>query len=317
MNLSELTRASGALAGEAARPAQMNARSTAQFVVGSMLLGTIGVFVNEARADPITATWFRCAFGLLGLTAWLVIRKDLTSLRLAGSDGALVLGAAVLMVLAWTLFFAAIQRTSAGLASVLFHVQPLWMLLLSAWLLHERVARKRVLGVLLAMAGLVLATGVLEGIGSHQAAPAIESESGYWVGVGFCLLGALCTACVTLIAQRAGERPAGVLAWWQCAAGMLVLLGWPMTYGWPSWGASWGWLIGLGLVHTALAYSLMYLAIPRLGTDRIAVLQFIYPAVAIVFDWLIYGQRLGALQVIGITIMGLAIWIAEGGGRRG
>ncbi|MFE1570582.1 hypothetical protein ACFIQG_02015 [Comamonas odontotermitis] len=45
------------------------------FLLGCMLLGTVGVFVQEAHAAPITATWFRCAFGLLGLTAWMAWRR--------------------------------------------------------------------------------------------------------------------------------------------------------------------------------------------------------------------------------------------------
>ena len=49
----------------------------------------------------------------------------------------------------------------------------------------------------------------------------------------------------------------------------------------------------------------------RLNTDRIAVYQFIYPAVAIVIDWLVYGQHLGPLQLGGIAIMAMAIGYAE------
>ena len=70
------------------------------FILGSVLLGTIGIFVREANASPITATWFRCAFGLLGITVWLMIRKEVAALRLTRSNRFWVLGAAVLMVLA-------------------------------------------------------------------------------------------------------------------------------------------------------------------------------------------------------------------------
>lgn len=313
MNTSETPIASALHGGGVDRPAPSAARSSGAlaFLLGSMLLGTIGIFVHEAQADPVTATWFRCAFGLLGLTLWLIVRRDLSGLRLTRSNAAGVLGAAVLMVLAWTLFFAAIDRTSAGLASALFHVQPVWVLVLSALLLREHIARERLFGVLLAMAGLVLATGALEASSSQSALGTRELKSDDWLGVVYCLFGALCTACVTLIAKRAGDRPAGVLAWWQCAVGTLVLLPWPVTHGWPAWGTSWVWLSGLGLVHTALAYSLMYAAIPRLSTDRVAVFQFVYPALVIMIDWMFYGLRLGPLQMTGIAIMALAIWYAE------
>lgn len=287
---------------------------TLPFVLGSVVLGTIGLFLHQSGADPLTATWFRCAFGLLGLTLWAACRRQLRGLLPGRKATFALLAAGGLMVLAWSLFFAAIERTSAGVATVLFHVQPLWVLILGTWYLKEPIAKRRVVSVIVAMAGLVLATGILEHLslfGADQAYPA-----SYWWGVAFCLVGAFCTACVTIVARRLRHMSAGILAWWQCAIGTLVLLAWPMLHGWPQWGASWAWLAGLGLIHTGLAYSLMYAGMARLNTDRIAVYQFIYPAVAIVIDWLFYGQRLGALQLMGVAVMAVAIWFTERNGER-
>ncbi|WP_423933465.1 DMT family transporter [Comamonas sp. 23] len=276
------------------------------FVLGSALLGSIGIFVHMAEAGALTATWFRCAFGLLGLTAWLLWRRQLHVLRLAPSTAAWVLLASALMVLGWVLFFAAMERISAGVAVVLFHMQPMWVLVLGALCLGERPGRHRVAAVALAMLGLVLATGVLQQAASQQGA-----QPQYWWGVGMCLLGALLTAAVTVIARRLRAMPAGVLAWWQCAVGSAVLWLAPATQGWPAWGAAWGWLAALGLVHTAAAYALIYTGMARLPTGRIAVLQFVYPAIAIVVDWQYFGHRLGALQIAGVMVMGLAIGYAE------
>lgn len=280
----------------------------APFVVGSLLLGTIGVFVHEAGAHPVTAAWFRCAFGLLGLTAWLAWRHALPTLALSRTAALPVLSAAALMVLSWVLFFAAIQLTSAGVASVLFHVQPVWVLVLAACYLKEPVAGRRVWAVLAAMTGLVLATGAP---GKLAAASSAGWERGYWIGVGMCLFGALCMACVTLIAQRLGNVRTGVLAWWQCALGTVVLLAGPLIHGWPEAGPAWAWLAGLGVIHTGLAYSLIYTGMARLDTDRIAVLQFIYAGMVLLLDWAVYGQRLAGLQVAGVVMIAAAIFIAE------
>ena len=113
-------------------------------------------------------------------------------------------------MLAWVLFFAAIPATSTGMAVVLFHVQPLWLLLWSALRGQERISRQRVAAVLL------------------------------WV--------------------------------------------WPLQHGWPASGASWLWLAGLGLAHTALAYMLIYAGMARLPTSRVALLQYLYPAVALLIE---------------------------------
>jgi drug/metabolite transporter (DMT)-like permease len=273
------------------------------------VLGTIGVFVHEAHADPLTATWFRCAFGLLGLTCWVVLRRQAGSLVLTRATGRLVLAAGVLLVGAWALFFAAIERIPTGVAVVLFHVQPLWVLLLGAWWLKEPVGIERIASVGVAMGGLVLATGVMEHtflLGSETAL-----TPGYWLGVTWCLIGAFCTACVTILAKRLRNTPPAVLTWWQCAVGTAGLWLRPMEQGWPPWDTSWLWLGGLGLIHTGVAYTLMYAGMARLNAGRIAVFQFVYPAVAIVIDWLCFDQRLGKVQLFGVAMMSMAILYAE------
>jgi len=284
------------------------------FLLGSMLLGTIGVFVHQANAAPLTATWFRCAFGLLGLTLWVLWRQQTRFLRLTRSTAPWVLSASILMVLGWGLFFAAIERTSAGVAIVLFHIQPLWVLLLGGLWLKESIGRQRIASVAVAMLGLVLATGVLEHTPVFGGGETLRP--GYWMGVTLCLIGAFCTACVTVIARRLSDMPAGILAWWQCLVGTVVLWMWPMEQGWPEWGMSWVWLVGLGLIHTGLAYTLMYVGMARLSTGRIAVFQFTYPAVAIVIDWLFFDQRLDGVQLFGIALMSVAIWFAERAPRK-
>jgi drug/metabolite transporter (DMT)-like permease len=286
------------------------------FILGNLLLGTIGVFVHEANAHPLTVTWFRCAFGLLGLTVWMLLRGQMRRVCLPRRAWAQVLVAGALMVVSWTLFFAAIERTSAGVATVLFHIQPMWVLLLGAWWLKEPIARQRIASVMAAMLGLLLATGILEHLAWPGTALEAPFQPDYWIGVALCVAGAFCTACVTIIAKRLRDMPAGTLAWWQCAVGTLSLAAWPMVNGWPDQGASWAWLSGLGLIHTGLAYSLMYAGMARLHTDRIAVFQFIYPAAAILIDWLIYGQSLGKLQLVGVALMSAAICFAERAPRR-
>ena len=279
------------------------------FLLGSVLLGTIGVFVHYSRADPMTITWFRCAFGLLGLSVWLWWRGGLKRLWLNAATSPGVVTASVLMVVSWGLFFFAIARTSTGVAVVLFHMQPLWVLVLGAAWLGEPIGRRRIMAVSAAMFGLVFATGVVEHTALFGEAAAVNE--GYWLGIAACLIGAFFTACVTILAKRLGGMGQGVLAWWQCAIGAVVLVVWPLHQGWPAWGSSWAWLSGLGLIHTGLAYGLIYDGTARLPAGRIAVLQFAYPAIAILLDWLFFGERLSVFQLGGIAVMSVAILFAE------
>lgn len=275
--------------------------------LGGLLLGTLGVFVEEAGQHPLTAVWFRCAFGLLALCLWCAWRRGWHELRLPRRSLAWAVAAGLLMVLNWALFFAAIQRTSIAVATVAFHVQPVWVMAYGVLVLGEAAPARRWVAIAAALGGLVLATGLA---GTGAAGP-VGHPDFVW-GVLLALGGSLSYAAVTVIAHRERQVSSLALAWWQCAVGTLVLLAWPVWHGWPAPGASWGWLAGLGVVHTGLAYVVLYAGMQRLTPSRIAVLQFVYPVAAIVFDALVYGRWLSPVQLVGVGVMGAALWAARG-----
>ena len=272
-------------------------------VGAGLLLGTLGVFVEEAAQDPLTTVWFRCVFGALALLLWGAATGRMTELRLRGSGLAVALAAGVLMIANWALFFGAIARTSIGVATVVFHVQPLWVLALGAWWLREPVSKLQAGGALVALLGLALATGLLDGAASG----AVHTQSYLW-GLAMCLGGSLSYAGVTLIARMARSVSSFALAWWQCMVGVLLLAWWPLLHGWPAVGPAWAWLAGLGVIHTGLAYVVLYAGMARLPTSHIAVLQFVYPAAAVLMDWAVYGRALSLTQITGVALMGLALW---------
>lgn len=276
-------------------------------VIGGVLLGTLGVFVQEAAQDPFTTVWFRCAFGGAALLAWGAATGRLGELRLHGRGWLAALAAGLLVVLNWALFFGAIHRTSIAVATVVFHVQPLWVMLLGAILLRERVLPAQWLAGLVALAGVVLASGLsdewLSGTG--------RLDSAYVLGLAMCLGGSFSYAVVTLIAKSTRSVTPFALAWWQCAVGCLLLAWWPLVHGWPAIGPAWAWLAGLGIIHTGLAYVVLYTGMARLASGQVAVLQFVYPGAAVLVDWLVYGRALGTGQLLGVALMAGALWVVR------
>lgn len=281
-----------------------DARSGAlRMAAGGLLLGTLGLFVEEAATDPLTLVWGRCVFGAAALVAWCAATGRLSQLRLGRRGWAAAAAAGALMAASWALFFAAIPRTSIGVATVVFHVQPLFLMLAGAWWLHEPVSPARWGAAALALGGLVLASGV--------AAQPSAAGAGHVAGLAMCVVGAVCNTAVTLIAKRVRTIAPLGLAWGQCMVGMLLLSAWPLQHGVPAAGPAWGWIAGLGVIHTGLAYVLLYGGIARLASAHIAVLQFVYPASAIALDALVYGRTLATLQWLGVAVMAAALLAAR------
>ncbi len=275
-------------------------------IAGGILLGTLGVFVEEAGQHPLVTVWFRCLFGGLALLAWGAATGRLKELRLQGRVFWIAITSGALMIFNWALFFAAITRTSIGVATVVFHIQPIWVMLLGAWLLREKVAPRQWAATLVALCGLTLTTGLLS-----DTAWLHSAGNGYLIGLVMCLGGSLSYAAVTLIAKSAKSSTGTssfALAWWQCLVGVVVLAWVPFVYGWPQQPQAWAWLAGLGVIHTGLAYAILFAGMARLAIGKIAVLQFVYPLTAVVVDRLVYGRTLSALQIAGVLLMAAALW---------
>lgn len=287
-----------------AAPTAKETRGQWLMIAGGVLLGTVGVFVEEARQHPLVTVLFRCAFGALALLAWGLATGRVRELRVRGRSWPVVVATGVLMVLNWALFFAAIPRTSIGVATIVFHIQPVWIMLFGTLVLREAVAPRQAVAMLAALLGLVLTTGLL---GGDSAAWGPDHVSGLLM----CLAGSLCYAAVTILAKTEKVVTPFALAWWQCAVGTVLLLWVPLVHGWPQAPSSWAWLAGLGVLHTGLAYAILFAGMARLTLGRIAVLQYVYPLTAIVLDWAVYGRALDAVQLAGVGLMAGALLVVK------
>ena len=273
---------------------------------GGMLLGTVGVFVEEANQHPLTTVLFRCAFGALALLAWGLATGRTQELRVRGRSWWVIGATGCLMVLNWALFFAAIPRTSIAVATVVFHIQPVWIMIFGAVVLREAVTPQQKAATVVALAGLALTTGLW---GGDSAFGAVGGN--YLIGLLMCLGGSLSYAGVTILAKTEKVITPFALAWWQCAVGMLLLLWVPLVHGLPSGASAWAWLAGLGVLHTGLAYAILFAGMARLTLGRVAVLQFAYPLTAVLLDWVVYGRTLNAVQLGGVGLMAMALFVIK------
>jgi drug/metabolite transporter (DMT)-like permease len=273
-------------------------KGTAQLTAAMVLSGTLGVFVVESGASPFNVVFFRVLFGALALGAYVTARGWLRDHGFTPRSLGLTVLGGVFIVFNWVFLFEAYENTSISVATVVYHTQPFYVVLLGALLFRERLTAARVGWIALAFAGLILVSGVTAGD--------FTSGGGYVLGVGQALLAALLYGLSTLVTKRVtGVRP-HLIALVQVLVGIPLLLPFADFGAMRGTGADWGWLVGLGVIHTGLMYVLMYAAYAKLPTSKIAVLAFVYPAVAMVMDWAVYGHHISVVQALGVPLIVLA-----------
>ncbi|HYE52120.1 MAG TPA: DMT family transporter [Azospirillaceae bacterium] len=279
----------------------------AKMVAAMTLSGTIGVLVTEVDLAPHQIVFFRCLFGAatLGLYCWAMGLFD--KAVLAPRTLALVVGGGVCIVADWVVLFAAFTHLGIGLSTIILHLQPFFVVLITAAAARERVPFDTLAWIGFAFAGLVMATGEVSVIGGSAVA-----------GVLLALMAALLYAGATVCSRAVKGVAPEVTALVHVALGTVALApfaGLAGVGGLPA--GDWGLLATLGVVHTGLMYALLYGAYQKLTTAAVAVLAFVYPAVAIAVDFLAYGRVLSPVQVAGLLAILLAGTAVNRGWRFG
>jgi drug/metabolite transporter (DMT)-like permease len=259
-----------------------------------VIFGTIGLFAVEGGLSPFPTVFWRCIFASLFLAAWCFSRgylrlRDLSPrlVSMAAIGGICNIGSSVAL-------FAACKSTTIATATIIYHIQPFFVVLIGVLFLKETVRRQEVLWMLAAFFGMALATGFIGREGSVGPTWAL--------GIGLSVLAALLYAIGTILGKRLGDQRPEVTTLIQAVIAAALLLPMPeVTQPVPP--TSWKWLVCLGVIHTGIAYTLMFRALPKLSTPTIGVLAFIFPLVAILVDWLFYHQPIGPVQAVGMGLI--------------
>jgi len=272
-----------------------NTNGVMDMLIAMVLSGTLGVFVLESGQNSFNVVFYRCLFGALALGVFCYYRGLLKPEFFSRRNVLITLLGGTCLVFNWVFLFKSFSLTSITIATVIYHTQPFFVLLLSAVLFRSAINRHQVLWVLLAFIGLLLVMDLDLDV--------LASSSGYLAGVGFALAAAVLYAILTLATKQIKDQPPQLTALMQVTLGIFLLLPFSTLGEVPSIGNHWYYLIGLGLIHTCIMYMFLYAAFQKLPVTSIAVMSFIYPVVAMLCDFLIYGTKVEVSQIMGMALV--------------
>lgn len=207
----------------------------------------------------------------------------------------------------WWLLFISAYRLPGGVAATVGAVQPLIVLFLSRWLLQTRLSW---LSISAALSGIF-------GVAILLLTPnAALDPIGIIAGLG----GALSMAAGTVLSRR-WQPPVTPLTFtaWQLTAGGAVLLPFALLFE-PSLPSLTGInLLGLTyltLIGGALTYVFWFRGLALLGPSSVASLGFLSPLSAVILGWALLGQQLTLLQIVGMAVILVSIWVNQQSEKR-
>jgi drug/metabolite transporter (DMT)-like permease len=252
------------------------------------------------EVSPLGVAWARIA---LGAAALLPVAWKRGSLRGIGLHKRTVVAFAFAeLIVPFILISLGEQWVSSSLAGILIATVPLMVILLSPLFgVHERLSARRLVGLVIGLAGVVTLLGL----------DAVDGLLG-WSGVGCVMIATVGYATGSLIVQRhlAGVDELGAVAASLGVATVILLPAavWSMPARVPSPLVLTS-LVVLGVVCSALALSLFFYLISQIGAARAAVITYVNPAVAAFLGVLVLHEPFGAGAVLGLALILLGSWL--------
>lgn len=277
-------------------------------IVSGAMWGSAGIFVRkltELGMNSYTVVSVRVVLAVLILAVWLgIYDKDLLKIKLKDL-WIFVAGGVVGMFGLNICYNFAISELSLSLAAVLLSLSPVFVLFMAAILFKEKITSKKVICMTIAIAGCVLASGVLEAASTMR-----WSIKGIIVGT----IGAFFYGLYGIISKTAMERGYHAFTTTFYCLFMVMLVVIPLT----NWKLVTNvvvanpvkmsvFLVIHSLCTSVLPYVLYTFSIRYIDAGMASILASGEPVAAMIFGVIFFSEIPTVLSVVGIVLVIVAL----------
>ncbi len=284
-----------------------NRFALAALISGGAAIGGSPIFVRLSEVGPMATAFWRVALALIPILAFsLAKRKDAGPKPERLSDYGLLILPGVILAMDLAAWHLSITMTSVANATLLANLAPVFVTVIGLLFFGAAVTRVFVLGLALALAGVVILKGGPAALGS-----------GDLKGDGVAVVAAIFYAGYILAIGKLRSRfdTTRIMLWSTGAAAVCVF---PLGFFFedhmlPATAYGWAIVFGLAFVshasgQVAIAYALAYL--PAAFSSLTLLLQ---PVVAAILAWVVLSEPIGPMQALGGMVVLAGIMVARRG----
>ncbi len=269
-------------------------------VSAMLIFGTIGLFVKNIDLTSSEIALVRGVIGGIVLIIVSLLTKNKVSFKDVKENLLLLLLSGGAIGLNWIFLFQAYKYTTISNATLSYYFAPVFVMLLSPFILKEKLTLKKILCVTCAMLGMIFIVGNSGGVA--------EGRNDF-LGISYGLAAAAFYASVVLMNKFLKNLKSLETTYIQLILAAVVLMPYVFTvegfniFRMPV--SSIPYILILGVVHTGLAYLLYFSSLKELKGQTIAVMSYIDPISAVIISAIFLRERMGVLQIVGgILILG-------------
>ena len=266
-------------------------RAILKIVIAASLWGFSGVYVKEADNMPSTCFAFFRNFVPALIFFVLIKRQKKTLFK---GPWKWMLGASALNALRTLLFFISFNLTSIGNAQVTLYSWPIWATVLSFFFLGEKIARFQWL--LLASAF----SGVLIMLSSNG----FSFSGNDFQGIAWMALSAFIYSVALIIFKKhEGVYTAQETVFFQNIVSPFIFLPFLIYHAPELTIKQIGIASTFGFMNGTIAFFLFFSGLRDLKTATASQITYLEPFVGVILAYIIYGEVLGPVQVLGASLI--------------
>lgn len=279
--------------------------------------GSVGVFVRFLTAgglDNGTIVCTRMFVSAIVLGLFMVIKNKLLFKIPKKSIPMLLIGGVLGSAYMNVMYNMAILRVHLALSSVLLGMFALWAIFLGRLFFKEKITRRKIVCVCLALFGVLLVSGALE-----QTDLRSVSIIGVIVGLTAALMYAI-NGVTTRVMGNWGMDALTINFWYflLAAISLLPFCHWNQVSAFvaASPASSIIWLISQSLVCAIIPYVLFTIALNNMDLAFASTLELIEPAAGMAFGYFLFGEIPTVLMIVGVAVVIIALAMTYRSPRR-
>ncbi len=288
----------------------MQRRSVSVLILGVAIVSTAAVLIRLAEAPKLSVAFWRITLAaVLLLPVWLRPHRRAAIRALNGRQKWSLIGAGFFLGVHFATWILSLAYTSVAASVLLVTTNPIWVGLMSPWILGERLPRRTWLGIMVALCGTAIVGMDLQS--GEFSNPAL--------GNILALIGSIAMSCYLLFGRKV--RPSldiwtytssTLLVAWGVLA-VTVLATQTPVHGFPR--RDWLVFAALALGPQLLGHGSLSWVLRYIRTEMVAVALLAEPIGSALLAWLILAEIPGQGVWIGGPILILGIGVVVIGKR--
>ena len=273
-----------------------------KIILAMLIWGTMGIFIKTIPLSSLEIAFYRSIIGALFIIILSISQKEKWNKEDLRKDLKILIPSGIALGAGWVLLFQGYKNTTVSIATLSYYIAPVFIVILSIIVLKEKITRKKILCIIVAIIGLLLVLDIknLGNIGDNNL-----------LGIIYSVLAAVFYAIVVILNKFIKKLSGSKVTIVQLLVSTIILMPFTILNSTRSLMSldmlSLFLLLLVGIVHTGIAYLLYFSSVKQIEGQSIAILSYMDPIFALVIAGLFLGEKMTLIQLFGgILILGSA-----------